>query len=133
MYADASYPLYVNTEHGTRIDWMNALQHIPEDTFGPVLVTLNPPLEPDPVRVVGRYQYDHPVLGPEVHIQQPLHLGMMLIQAPSIGYPCAERNAKNSRKAWDLLRRGLAQVRIPRGRLHFGHARGRCYPPASIL
>ncbi|ESK85916.1 amine oxidase [Moniliophthora roreri MCA 2997] len=41
---------------------MNDLQHIPESKYGPVLVTLNPPFEPDPDRIVGRYAYDHPVL-----------------------------------------------------------------------
>lgn len=46
---------------------MNALQHIPEEVLGPVLVTLNPPFEPDPARVMGRYQYDHPILGSKVH------------------------------------------------------------------
>ncbi|KZW00950.1 FAD/NAD(P)-binding domain-containing protein [Exidia glandulosa HHB12029] len=41
---------------------MNDLQHIDEDKHGPVLVTLNPPFEPDPAKVVGRWSYDHPVL-----------------------------------------------------------------------
>lgn len=37
---------------------MNALQHIPADT--PLYVTLNPQREPDPARVYGEYDYDHP-------------------------------------------------------------------------
>ncbi|EAU86305.1 amine oxidase [Coprinopsis cinerea okayama7 len=41
---------------------MNDLQHIPESKWGPVLCTLNPPLEPAPDKVVGRWRYDHPVL-----------------------------------------------------------------------
>lgn len=41
---------------------MNALQHIPRKTYGPVLVTLNPPFDPDPSTVRGRWQYDHPIL-----------------------------------------------------------------------
>ncbi|KAH9841479.1 uncharacterized protein C8Q71DRAFT_331646 [Rhodofomes roseus] len=42
--------------------WMNALQHIPERDYGPLCVTLNPPFEPDPSRVIGEYHYEHPVL-----------------------------------------------------------------------
>ncbi|KAG2009646.1 amine oxidase [Coprinopsis cinerea AmutBmut pab1-1] len=41
---------------------MNDLQHIPESKWGPVLCTLNPPFEPAPDKVVGRWRYDHPVL-----------------------------------------------------------------------
>ncbi|KAJ8087696.1 hypothetical protein PM082_006532 [Marasmius tenuissimus] len=41
---------------------MNALQHISEKKYGPVLVTLNPPFQPAPEKTIGRYQYDHPVL-----------------------------------------------------------------------
>jgi predicted NAD/FAD-binding protein len=39
---------------------MNILQHIPEVTFGHVLVTLNPLHDPDPASVQGRYTYSHP-------------------------------------------------------------------------
>jgi predicted NAD/FAD-binding protein len=38
--------------------WMNALQNI--DKAHPVFVTLNPPQEPDPTKVFGRYSYSHP-------------------------------------------------------------------------
>ena len=66
MYADTR-TCYPSQDHLLPwTDWMNALQCIPEKVFGPVLVTLNPPLEPDPKRVVGRYQYDHPILGSKV-------------------------------------------------------------------
>ncbi|KAG6854296.1 hypothetical protein C0991_008545 [Blastosporella zonata] len=41
---------------------MNDLQHIPELTYGPVLVTLNAPFEPYDHLVAGRWKYDHPVL-----------------------------------------------------------------------
>ncbi|KAF9524252.1 amine oxidase [Crepidotus variabilis] len=41
---------------------MNDLQHIPEAKYGPVLVTLNPPFEPDPSKTVGKWHYSHPVL-----------------------------------------------------------------------
>ncbi|KAF8158029.1 amine oxidase [Crassisporium funariophilum] len=41
---------------------MNDLQHIPESRYGPVLVTLNPPFEPEANKIGGRWKYDHPVL-----------------------------------------------------------------------
>ncbi|EED79173.1 predicted protein, partial [Postia placenta Mad-698-R] len=54
-------------------DWMNELQHISEEIYGPVLVTLNPPFDPDPETLGGRYEYDHPVLGIKaVRAQQEL-------------------------------------------------------------
>ncbi|KAF3766016.1 FAD/NAD(P)-binding domain-containing protein [Cryphonectria parasitica EP155] len=40
---------------------MNILQHIPVDTFGDVLVTLNPLHEPKASTVQGRYEYTHPL------------------------------------------------------------------------
>jgi predicted NAD/FAD-binding protein len=40
---------------------MNILQHIPESTFGHVLVTLNPLHLPPPDLVQGRYTYSHPL------------------------------------------------------------------------
>ena len=44
------------------IDWMNDLQHLPEKDHGPVLVTLNPPFEPQSDLIAGKYKYEHPVL-----------------------------------------------------------------------
>ncbi|ORX35688.1 hypothetical protein BD324DRAFT_631180 [Kockovaella imperatae] len=41
---------------------MNILQHLDEKRHGPVLVTLNPPFEVDPSKVIGRWQYDHPMM-----------------------------------------------------------------------
>lgn len=41
--------------------WMNLLQSIPEETCGPVLVTLNPPKEMEPSSVFGRWKYEHPL------------------------------------------------------------------------
>ncbi|KAK0202214.1 FAD/NAD(P)-binding domain-containing protein [Desarmillaria ectypa] len=41
---------------------MNTLQHIPEKIHGPVLVSINPPFEPEPSTVQGRWMFDHPVL-----------------------------------------------------------------------
>ena len=40
---------------------MNILQHIPEEIFGHVLVTLNPLHLPSPNSVQGRYTYSHPL------------------------------------------------------------------------
>lgn len=51
---------------------MNHLQHIPEDQFGPVLVTLNPPFEPRPETVTGRWSYTHPVVSSEAVKAQSL-------------------------------------------------------------
>ncbi|KAH9924661.1 FAD/NAD(P)-binding domain-containing protein [Epithele typhae] len=45
--------------------WMNELQHLPTKDHGDVLVTLNPPFEPDPALTFGRYKYDHPILSDE--------------------------------------------------------------------
>ncbi|KAI0696013.1 FAD/NAD(P)-binding domain-containing protein [Cytidiella melzeri] len=56
------------------VDWMNALQHISETDHGPVLVTLNPPFEPHPDLVVGRYKYDHPILDADsIRAQRSMH------------------------------------------------------------
>ena len=56
------------------LDFMNDLQHIPEEDFGPVLVTLNPPVEPDVRKTVGWYKYDHPVLDSAVRQRRPAFL-----------------------------------------------------------
>ena len=62
--------MYVRPTDGLRdcskrnllIDWMNDLQHLPEKDHGPVLVTLNPPFEPQSDLIAGKYKYEHPVL-----------------------------------------------------------------------
>ncbi|KAG6818501.1 hypothetical protein H0H93_004471 [Arthromyces matolae] len=41
---------------------MNELQHIDESKYGPVLITLNPPFEPKPELIAGKWRYEHPVL-----------------------------------------------------------------------
>lgn len=55
---------------------MNDLQHIPESSYGPVLVTLNPPFEANEYKVFGRWKYDHPVLDSKVscepHVNQAI-------------------------------------------------------------
>lgn len=45
---------------------MNDLQHIDMARFGPVLVTLNPPVEPNPALSQGAWDYEHPVINTEV-------------------------------------------------------------------
>lgn len=40
---------------------MNLLQSIPEEKFGPVLVTLNPPFPPAPELTIGSWAYEHPL------------------------------------------------------------------------
>ena len=62
--------MYVRSTDGLRdcskrnllIDWMNDLQHLPEKDHSPVLVTLNPPFEPQSDLIAGKYKYEHPVL-----------------------------------------------------------------------
>lgn len=44
---------------------MNILQHIPRDTFGDVLVTMNPLHAPDPDTVQAKFTYRHPLYTPE--------------------------------------------------------------------
>lgn len=54
--------------------WMNNLQHIPEDEFGPVLVTLNPVFRPKEETIQGEWDYSHPAFTPEaVAAQNRLH------------------------------------------------------------
>ncbi len=51
--------------------WINKLQPLPFAT--PVLVTLNPPVEPERSRIIAEFDYSHPLLdGPAVVAQQAL-------------------------------------------------------------
>jgi predicted NAD/FAD-binding protein len=52
--------------------WMNLLQHIPENRFGDVLVTLNPLYPPDPRLVQGIWEYSHPLYNAEAIRSQAL-------------------------------------------------------------
>lgn len=53
---------------------MNILQHLPENVFGPVLVTMNPDHEPDPRLTQGKFVYRHPLYTIEaVNAQRRLH------------------------------------------------------------
>lgn len=47
---------------------INKLQPLPFNK--PVLVTLNPPIAPDPRRVIAEFDYEHPVFGPEATAAQ---------------------------------------------------------------
>lgn len=47
---------------------INKLQPLPFRT--PVVVTLNPPVAPDPRRVLGEFEYEHPVFGPDAPAAQ---------------------------------------------------------------
>lgn len=50
---------------------INRLQPLPCRT--PVIVTLNPPVEPDPARVLGRFHYSHPIFDrPAIEAQRAL-------------------------------------------------------------
>jgi len=60
-YITESSPTSSNVDQVCLTYNMNILQHIPEKTFGNVLVTLNPLHLPDPEFVQGRYTYSHPL------------------------------------------------------------------------
>jgi len=47
---------------------INKLQPVPFKQ--PVVVTLNPPIPPDPRRVIAEFDYEHPVFGPEATAAQ---------------------------------------------------------------
>ncbi|KAK2735453.1 amine oxidase [Colletotrichum kahawae] len=51
---------------------MNILQHIPRETFGDVLVTMNPLHQPDPDTIQGSFTYRHPLYTPEAVRAQKL-------------------------------------------------------------
>ena len=98
----------------TDADWMNGLQHLSEKDFGPVLVTLNPPFEPRPETIRGRWAYDHPVLDSQVrtcsHRQYTLRRAELIIFS---GGHSTERDGCNPEQAWHLVRRCVSQVRLP--------------------
>jgi predicted NAD/FAD-binding protein len=53
---------------------MNILQHFPRDTYGDVLVTMNPPHAPSPNLTQGEYLYHHPLYNPAaIRSQERLH------------------------------------------------------------
>lgn len=60
-YITESSPTSPNVDQVCLTYNMNILQHIPVETLGHVLVTLNPLHLPDPELVQGRYTYSHPL------------------------------------------------------------------------
>jgi len=60
-YITKSSPISSNIDQVCLTYNMNILQHIPVETFGHVLVTLNPLHLPPPELVQGRYAYSHPL------------------------------------------------------------------------
>jgi hypothetical protein len=50
---------------------MNAIQELSEAAHGPVLVTPNPAVEPDPAKVIGIYTFAHPELDAAVRFSAP--------------------------------------------------------------
>ena len=52
--------------------WMNLLQHISMEKYGPILVTLNPQFPPDPEQVQGSWIYEHPLYTSEAIRAQSL-------------------------------------------------------------
>lgn len=73
-YITTSTPTSQNIDQVSLTYNMNILQYIPQQRFGDVLVTLNPPFPPDPATVQGTYEYAHPLYTPEaVAAQRRLH------------------------------------------------------------
>ncbi|GAB7349155.1 hypothetical protein MBLNU459_g8094t1 [Dothideomycetes sp. NU459] len=74
-YLTTSAPSKLSHPAGVSLTyWMNLLQHIPEDKFGPLLVTMNPGHEPDPKLTQGKYVYRHPLYTTDaVNAQGRLH------------------------------------------------------------
>lgn len=64
-YNTRSAPGRSNVDSGCLTYDMNSLQHIPRDTFGDVLVTLNPLWPPRPEAVRAEFEYAHPLCTPE--------------------------------------------------------------------
>ncbi|GJE88773.1 hypothetical protein PsYK624_048590 [Phanerochaete sordida] len=64
--------------------WMNDLQHLAEEGYGPILVTLNPPFDPAPAKVVAKFKYDHPVIDSQAVQAQDLMASIQNIRG--IGY-----------------------------------------------
>lgn len=61
-YLITSLPSKLSHPAGVSLTYcMNILQHLPEKTLGPVLVTMNPPHPPRPELTQGRFVYRHPL------------------------------------------------------------------------
>lgn len=61
-YLTTSHPSAAAHPAGVSLTyWMNLLQHISEDQYGPVLVTMNPPHAPAADKTQGKFVYRHPL------------------------------------------------------------------------
>ena len=60
-YITKSSPTSANIDQVCLTYWMNCLQHISNENFGPVLVTLNPLHRPSPSLIQGEWSYSHPL------------------------------------------------------------------------
>jgi hypothetical protein len=125
VFSDAAVSNSPNIETCLVIDWMNDLQSLPEKEHGTILVTLNPPFEPE--TVIGRFGYDHPVL--DAQVSNLSYRGWPALLTPFAGAPLANLDAAYPKYPEYLLCRRLPQVRIPRGRVHLRPA-CRCLQPA---
>lgn len=95
--------------------WMNLLQSVPEDKFGPVLVTLNPPFEPKKELVVGEWEYEHPLFTERVsddpHLSDcPSNWSDELFQIAERQMPGVAPD--DPEQAGALLQRGLVSLRL---------------------
>jgi predicted NAD/FAD-binding protein len=58
----SEHPSRLSSPAGVSLTYsMNILQHISEDQFGPVLVTMNPEKPPNSAKIQGTYVYRHPL------------------------------------------------------------------------
>ncbi|KAF2154097.1 FAD/NAD(P)-binding domain-containing protein [Myriangium duriaei CBS 260.36] len=65
-YLTTSTPSRLSHPAGVSLTYdMNLLQHLPENKFGNVLVTLNPPHPPEAHKTQGKYIYHHPLYTPQ--------------------------------------------------------------------
>ncbi|KAI7230766.1 FAD/NAD(P)-binding domain-containing protein [Hortaea werneckii] len=61
-YLVSSTPSKLSHPAGVSLTYcMNILQHLPEKTYGPVLVTMNPDHPPEPKLTQGKFLYRHPL------------------------------------------------------------------------
>lgn len=67
------YPFVLSTDKVVHLlllsDDMNQLQHISEEEYGKVLVTLNPPFEPKPETIISRHPFSHPMFTADVSLR----------------------------------------------------------------
>jgi hypothetical protein len=118
-----------------RSDWMNAIQGIDEEKHGLVFVTSNPPVAPDPSKLIGVYAFDHPQLDGNVRSALsilPSFRYRLLIHFT--GYPRPVSPSDDPEHARNNLRWSMGTLRLPRGRLHRRPAccHQVCEPPGGV-